>query len=62
MGYNLNQRNGFIKINMLKVDLKVMTKDHEYKSKICTHRPSLSSKDEKSRNKVDITEVVSVGI
>lgn len=29
---------------------------------ICTHRPSLSSQDEISRNKVDVTEVASVEI
>lgn len=42
------------------MDLKVIiTKMNYYKyfPKICTHRPSLSSKDEISRNKVNVMEI-----
>jgi hypothetical protein len=41
------------------MDLIVITLlyNNEQESKTCTHRPSLSSKDEISRNKVGLTEV-----
>jgi len=35
---------------------------HEWESKTCTHRPSLSSKDEISRNKVGLMEIEPVRI
>ena len=58
MGYNLHQDTDLLE---MKVDLAVIAnyKCNKHLLKICTHRPSLSLKNEISRNKVDATEAVS---
>jgi len=65
MGYNLHQvnlahiiyiicKNG-LNSNILKSIYKIFPK-------ICTHRPSLLSKDKISRNKVDVIEIASIAM
>jgi hypothetical protein len=56
MNYNINilYKTG-LNSNILKSKYKILPK-------ICTHRPSLSSKDEISRNKVDVIEIASSNV
>ena len=58
MGYNLHQDHEFTR-NEGGPSSNCTYKCNKHLLKICTHRPSLSLKNEISRNKVDATEAVS---